>query len=115
MAFGLGFTFVTVLVTATSGVAGHLSGLASGLVNTAQQIGGSLGLAVLSGIAASSTVRFIQNAHSASHATVAAATVHGYNQGFRIAVFFSLTASLIAILVVKQKKVSAKADPAAIA
>jgi EmrB/QacA subfamily drug resistance transporter len=115
MAFGLGFTFVSILVTATSGVVGHLSGLASGLVNTAQQIGGSLGLAALSGIAASSTVRFLHNAHSASRQTVAAATVHGFHDGYYVAACFSLTASVLAILVIRKIKLSAKAADTPIA
>ena len=93
-------------------MAGHLSGLASGLVNTAQQVGGSLGLAVLSGIAASSTARFLVHS-SAQHgsAVIAAATVHGYKQGFYVAVTFSILASLLAIVVIKNKIV--KADHAA--
>lgn len=113
MGFGLGFTFVSVLVAATSGVAGHLSGLASGLVNTSQQVGGSLGLAVLSGIAASSTTRFITHAHSTSQATIAAATVHGYKEGFYIAVIFSVIASLIATIVIKQKAIPKSDAPVA--
>ena len=115
MAFGLGFSFVSVLVAATSGVAGHLSGLASGLVNTTQQIGGSLGLAILSGIAASATTRFIMNAHSMSQSTAVAATVHGYQTGFRIAVFFAISASLLAIFVIKQKAPVNHIDTAAVA
>ncbi len=86
MGFGLGATFVSVLVAATSGVPGHLSGLASGLVNTAQQIGGSLGLAVLSGIAASSAMRYAVHAHAQNTAAIAVATVHGYKTGFYVAV-----------------------------
>jgi EmrB/QacA subfamily drug resistance transporter len=109
MGFGLGFTFVSVLVAATSGVARHLSGLASGLVNTAQQIGGSLGLAALTGIAASSTTRFLMHAHSASHATVAAATVHGFHDGYYVAACFGVVASVLAILVIKRPKVATEA------
>lgn len=109
MGLGLGFTFVSVLVAATSGVAGHLSGLASGLVNTAQQVGGSLGLAVLSGIAASSAARYLTHLHAApTAASISAATVHGYQQGFYIAVSFSILASILAIFVIKQK---GKASP----
>jgi EmrB/QacA subfamily drug resistance transporter len=104
MGFGLGFTFVSVLVTATSGVAGHLSGLASGLVNTAQQIGGSLGLAILTGIASSSTLRYLRNAHSSTGLTAIAARVHGFHSGYYTAAFFAIGASVIAIIVIKNIK-----------
>jgi len=50
-AIGLGFAFVPVTIGAVSGVAAEDSGLASGLINTAQQVGGALGLAVLSAVA----------------------------------------------------------------
>jgi len=52
-AAGLGFAFVTTTIAAVSGVEEHEAGLASGLINTSQQIGGALGLAVLSTIATS--------------------------------------------------------------
>ncbi|WP_372345256.1 MFS transporter [Streptomyces sp. KL116D] len=45
--FGMGLNFVTVTVTAVSGVAPHEAGAASGLLNTTQQVGGSLGLSIL--------------------------------------------------------------------
>ncbi|HKP20945.1 MAG TPA: MFS transporter [Thermoleophilaceae bacterium] len=54
-AAGLGFGFVTSTIAAVSGVDEHEQGLASGLINTSQQIGGALGLAVLSTIATSRT------------------------------------------------------------
>lgn len=50
-ALGLGFSFVPVTIVAVSGVTPQESGLASGLINTTQQIGGALGLAVLSSVA----------------------------------------------------------------
>src|SRR5207248_3822535 len=54
-AMGLGFGFVTSTIAAVSGVDGHEQGIASGLINTSQQIGGALGLAVLSTIATTRT------------------------------------------------------------
>ena len=50
---GLGMSFVPITIAATSGVAAEDSGLASGLLNTTQQVGGSLGLAVLSAVSTS--------------------------------------------------------------
>ncbi len=54
-AAGLGFSFVTTTIAAVSGVKETEAGLASGLINTSQQIGGALGLAVLATIATSRT------------------------------------------------------------
>jgi EmrB/QacA subfamily drug resistance transporter len=110
MGLGLGFTFVSVLVAATSGVAGHLSGLASGLVNTAQQIGGALGLAVLTGIATSSATRYLHAAHGITPATTAAATVHGFQSGYYTAVGFAIGASLLATIIIKRSKSAPTAD-----
>src|ERR687894_3189407 len=50
-AVGLGLAFVSMTVAAVSGVEGHEAGLASGMINTSQQIGGALGLAILATIA----------------------------------------------------------------
>jgi MFS family permease len=68
-AVGLGFGFVTSTIAAVSGVREHEQGLASGLINTSQQIGGALGLAVLSTIATSRTSHALASgALSARHA-----------------------------------------------
>jgi predicted MFS family arabinose efflux permease len=55
LALGLGFAFVPVTLIGVSSVEGEDAGLASGLFNTAQQVGGALGLAILSTVAASHT------------------------------------------------------------
>jgi EmrB/QacA subfamily drug resistance transporter len=119
MAFGMGGTFVALTIAATSGVPKHESGLASGLLNTAQQIGGALGLAVLSGIATSSSTHYIQNLNLHAKPTalnVAAAQVHGFHNGFLIASCFGLVASMIAIFVIRQPKGEvASFDPSAMA
>ena len=59
-AAGLGFAFVPVTIAAVSGISQDDSGLASGLINTSQQIGGALGLAVLATIANSTTQGLIE-------------------------------------------------------
>ena len=55
LSIGMGLTFVPVTLLATSGVEADVAGLASGLFNTSQQIGGALGLAILSTIAVNRT------------------------------------------------------------
>ncbi len=60
-AAGLGFAFVTTTIAAVAGVEEKESGLASGLINTSQQIGGALGLAVLSSIATSHTAGILED------------------------------------------------------
>ncbi len=54
-AVGLGFAFVPVTIAAVSGVPDHEQGLASGLINTSQQVGGALGLAILAAVSISVT------------------------------------------------------------
>jgi EmrB/QacA subfamily drug resistance transporter len=67
-AVGLGFGFVTTTIAAVSGVNEREQGLASGLINTSQQIGGALGLAVLSTIATTHTHNALASGSSLPHA-----------------------------------------------
>ncbi len=78
MSIGMGLVFVPITLLATSGVSDDDSGLASGLFNTAQQVGGSLGLAILSTLAASQTTKLL----SAGGTSVLAARVSGYHVAF---------------------------------
>ena len=111
LGLGMGGTFVSASIAATAGVPHHEAGLASGLLNTAQQIGGSLGLAVLTGIATSSAAHYIQNVHlhgAPTHALVNAATVHGFHDGYLIASTFGIGAAILATFVIRAQK--AKTD-----
>jgi hypothetical protein len=92
-AAGLGLGFVAATIAATAGVAERQQGLASGLLNTSQQIGGSLGLAVLATIAASRT----SNQLAAGAAPMQALT-DGFSLGFSTAVGFALVAAAVALL-----------------
>jgi EmrB/QacA subfamily drug resistance transporter len=105
LGFGMGATFVSVSIAATSGVPKNEAGLASGLLNTSQQIGGSIGLAILTGVSASATVRYLHNLHvSPTHLDIATATVHGFHEGYLIASTFGIGASLLACFVIRQKR-----------
>jgi EmrB/QacA subfamily drug resistance transporter len=77
-AIGLGFGFVTSTIAAVSGVEPREQGLASGLINTSQQIGGALGLAVLSTIATSRTDHVMASGTSNLHG----ALTEGFQSAF---------------------------------
>jgi EmrB/QacA subfamily drug resistance transporter len=83
MGFGLGLTFVPLTLIGTTNVTADDAGLASGLFNTSQQVGGALGLAILSTIAANRTAdRLTGLGHAASPQEHAQALVSGYHLGF---------------------------------
>jgi EmrB/QacA subfamily drug resistance transporter len=112
MGFGMGATFVSVTIAATSGVPHHEAGLASGLLNTSQQVGGAIGLAVLTGVATSASKSYITELHLHAAPTshqIAASTVHGFHDGYLIASTFGIVAALIATFVIKEQK--GKNDP----
>jgi EmrB/QacA subfamily drug resistance transporter len=77
---GIGIVFVTLSSTALLGVADHDAGVASALVNATQQVGGSLGTALLNTFAAAATATYLT---SHVHA-VQASLVHGYHVAFYI-------------------------------
>jgi EmrB/QacA subfamily drug resistance transporter len=80
-AVGLGFAFVTTTIAAVSGIEDREQGLASGLINTSQQIGGALGLAVLATIANSRTDDVVAAA-GGNPAALPGALVEGFQSAF---------------------------------
>jgi hypothetical protein len=102
-AFGMGLTFVSGTLTATSGVPKHFSGLASGILNTSQQVGGAIGLAILSAVAFTTF-----GSQMAKGTPPPVAMVNGFHDALRVGIFLALTAGVIVIFVVKNKKVDAK-------
>ncbi len=81
LGLGMGMIFAPAIGTATLGVDGREAGVASAMVNTSQQVGGSVGTALLSTLFASSASAFAHS-HRATHHLQAAAMVHGYTTAF---------------------------------
>jgi EmrB/QacA subfamily drug resistance transporter len=91
-AAGIGLSFVPVSIAGTSGVARADAGLASGLLNTSRQVGGSLGLAILATIA---TQRTADLEHHGTRA--GAALVSGYHHAFAVGSGFAVLGAIAAI------------------
>lgn len=102
-AVGMGLTFVSGTLAATSGVPKHFSGLASGILNTSQQVGGAIGLAILSAVAFS-TIR----SQLSANLTSSQAQVDGYKAALHVGVGLALFAAIVVFVVVKNKKIDAK-------
>jgi EmrB/QacA subfamily drug resistance transporter len=83
ISLGMGLGFVPMQSTALFRVPTNDAGVASAMVNTTQQVGGSLGTALLNTVAASATASYLLT-RVPSRATVAAAQVHGYTIGFLV-------------------------------
>jgi EmrB/QacA subfamily drug resistance transporter len=98
MSIGMGLTFVPITLLGTSGVKSEDAGLASGLFNTAQQVGGSLGLAVLASLAASQTGTLL---HGSVGASALAARVSGYHVAFLAAIMLATGAALMTFVLRK--------------
>jgi EmrB/QacA subfamily drug resistance transporter len=106
MSIGMGLTFVPITLLATGGVQGDDAGLASGLFNTAQQVGGSLGLAILSTLAASQTSSLLGAGHvSPTSAAGLAARVSGYHVAFLAAALMLAFGGFVMALALRPRHV----------
>jgi EmrB/QacA subfamily drug resistance transporter len=106
LAIGMGLTFVPITLLATSGVDADDSGLASGLFNSAQQVGGSLGLAIFSTLAASHTTSLLTNAgHPLGVAGQLAARVGGYHVAFAAAAIALGAGGVLLVLLLRPRHV----------
>jgi MFS family permease len=100
VSLGMGTTFVPMSSTALIGVDPKDAGVASALVNATQQVGGSLGTALLNTVATSAAVSYLAlHAHSAGAAL--AAPVHGYTTAFSISAALLLVAAVVAGVMIR--------------
>ncbi len=99
---GLGFSFVPVSIAALAGVQGPEAGLASGLINTSQQIGGALGLAVLATVATTHT-----ESELAAGAAQPEALTSGFTLAFWVAVGFAVVSLVTTLVVLRRSDLAA--------
>ena len=98
---GLGFSFVPVSIAALAGVAPHEAGLASGLINTSQQIGGALGVALLSTVLTTRTEHLLKQGESQAQALTS-----GFSLAFWVAVGFGVAALLATLLMIHREELA---------
>jgi MFS family permease len=94
---GLGFAFVPVSIAALAGVPPVEAGLASGLINTSQQIGGALGVAILTTVSTTRTENLL-----ADGADTAVALTDGFSLAFWVGVAFAGISILATLLALKR-------------
>jgi EmrB/QacA subfamily drug resistance transporter len=104
-ALGLGFAFVPMTVAAVAGVEPHEAGLASGLINTSQQVGGALGLAILAAIANSRTDSLTETGLAK-----AAALTEGFQSALLVGGAFAVVGAILALTLIDSKDVVASED-----
>jgi len=104
MPAGYGLSFPSAYAAATSGVPARQAGLASGLITTSQQVGGAVGLAVISAAAASYTASLPQDSGPQ-------ALTSGYNLAMAVAAGITLLASVIAATVIRVRQPAPAARP----
>jgi hypothetical protein len=107
MGLGFGMIIAPAINTATAGVRPKDSGVASALVNTMQQVGGSIGTAALSTFALTATARYLVAHPTPSAAVAAAAATHGYTLAFAIsAALFGLGVLLALVLLPSKRRLA---------
>ncbi len=106
---GLGFAFVPVSIAALQGVRSREAGVASGLINTSQQVGGALGIAILSTIATTHTESLVADAGGARSALPGALT-EGFQYAFAVGALMAVI-GLVATLVFLDRDVRPEEVP----
>jgi MFS family permease len=110
--FGLGLVFGCATNMATYGAAPEDAGVASATVNTSQQVGGSVGIALLNTIVASGTAGYLA-AHGHSGLAVAQSDVHGINVGYTVCVGIFIAGAVVTAVVLAPGAPAPIADEAA--
>ena len=111
-AVGLAFAFVPLTIGALMGVESHDAGVASGLLNTTQQIGGAIGLAAASTIATTFTAHYVAS-HPGASPFGGPALTHGFQIAFYVLAALAALGSLLSALLIESHD-SATAEPTAL-
>jgi EmrB/QacA subfamily drug resistance transporter len=109
LGIGLGFTFVPISIAALAGVTGRDAGLASGLINTSQQIGGALGLAILTTVSTTHTNTLLDRGTPR-----ASAVTSGFSLAFWVDVGVAAGAIVAATLLLRRRDLRLQPEAAGV-
>ena len=110
VSLGMGMTFVPMSSTALIGVDPKDAGVASALVNATQQVGGSLGTALLNTVATSATLAYLAS-HAHTVGATVAAPVHGYTTAFTISAGLLVMAALVSGVLIRATRHQVPSGP----
>jgi EmrB/QacA subfamily drug resistance transporter len=106
-AVGLAFTFVPMTIAGLMGVKDSDAGVASGLLNTSQQIGGAIGLAAVSTIATTFTSHYVDS-HPGTSALSGPALTYGFQVTFYVLAGLAALAAVLAAVMIESKQAEAE-------
>jgi EmrB/QacA subfamily drug resistance transporter len=104
---GLAFSFIPMSIAALAGVQPHEAGLASGLINTSQQVGGALGVAIAATVAFTHTTTLLHSGHD-----LASAQTGGFALGFWVIAGFGAAAVVTTLALVRSQEIAFDAETA---
>ena len=106
MSTGMALVFIPISTTALHGIGGRDSGVASAALNTSQQIGGSLGTALLNTIAATSAANYLVNNPGLGDKANTFALTHGYTASFKAGAAMLMVGAFVIMVFMKIGKES---------
>src|SRR6266498_1962015 len=107
---GLAFVFIPMSIGALTGVRPADAGIASGLINTTQQIGGAIGVAAATTIATTFTARYVDS-HAGISAFSGAALTHGFQIAFYVLAATAAVGAALAALLIESQPAQAEREP----
>ena len=114
MSIGMGLTFVPMSSTALSGVGEHDAGVASAMLNTTQQVGGSLGTALLNTIFTTAVATYAAG-HGVAPLALAQGAIHGYNVAFTVSAVLLAAGAVLVVLFIRTPPVAPSLEDEAVA
>jgi EmrB/QacA subfamily drug resistance transporter len=107
VAFGMAMCFVPISIAALAGVSRSEAGIASGLINTSQQIGGAVGIAILSTVAITRTENEVASGTDMPHALTS-----GFQIAFWVGAAIAAVGAVTALVLIRQEEVAAAHEAA---